>query len=342
MAIQRYLNLNRTKAMAHTDKGMSGKHAGAPSDPNGYRRGDRHRDLSSWLFAGLLLLGLVFSIRALAAEMISTVIAHAPLEISGVAILSNDRGYAVVGDENEKNGRIWPQGSSWKIKPKIKDPESLDVSVSENGDELWLVVGEKKAVIGEPRNKATRAKLGREFRQVCGRGLEGISLRYRDDHWEGVVVWEGGYFDTEKCKDKDEELRRQSPYAKPRLATLRWRKGSGLTQLSPAVELDVPRPRSGRFRATDVAWFGEKVVVLLGSTGKHGGPPYDHTWLQRFDLSGGPVGEPIKLEESWGEFRKRKNWEALDISPDGKRFVMGYDSKKGSTALVLFPNPYAP
>ena len=67
---------------------------------------------------------------------------------------------------------------------------------------------------------------------------------------------------------------------------------------------------------------------------------YNHTWLQRFDLNGDQVGEPVKLEGKWGDFRKGKNWEALDITSDGGTFVMGYDGKRGSSQLADFPNPF--
>ena len=106
------------------------------------------------------------------------------------------------------------------------------------------------------------------------------------------------------------------------------------------MTLDAPSLPTGLFHATDIAWHGDEMIVLLGSTGKGGGPPYAHTWLQRFRPDGSRVGKPVKLEEEWGRFREGKNWEALDVSPDGRTLILGYDAKSGSTSLVLFPNPF--
>ena len=275
-----------------------------------------------------------------ASEAIGVVTAHGPLEVSGVSILPDGRRYAVVGDDTETHGRIWPGGSSWKIKPKIKDPESLDIAATDSGEVLWLILGEEERLVGEPQSERARSQLGSEFRPICGRGLEGLSLRWKDGDWQAVVLWEGGYYDSKQCDKADVAILKSSPVARPKMAILSWEKGLGIEMISQTIELNVPVPPNGHFRATDLAWLDDNLVVLLGSTGKDGKEPYAHTWLQRFDLNGNQVGDPVKLEEKWGSFREGRNWEALDITSDGRTFVMGYDSKDGSSQLAVFANPF--
>jgi len=266
--------------------------------------------------------------------------AHGPLEISGVAALPDGKRYAVVGDDTDRHGRIWPGGAAWKVKPKIGDMESVDVAVAPDGEVLWLVLGEDDRLLAEPRDKHARHQLGEAFREVCGRGLEGLTLRHHDDKWQAVVLWEGGFYDPDDCDDNDKDLPGTTGFAIPKIALVAWQKGKGPSDISPPIELDVPAAPNGRFRATDVAWHGDEIIVLLGATGAGGRPPYAHTWLQRFDLTGNIVGAPVKLEDDWGDFRKHKNWEALDTTPDGQHLVMGYDGKRGSSTLVVFENPF--
>ncbi len=287
-----------------------------------------------------IALALAGSQAACASAPLSLVTAHGPLEISGVAALPGGAGYAVVGDETASHGRIWPSGRAWKIRPDIEDLESLDVALDENGRVLWLVLGETDRLVAEPGKGGARARLPDSFREICGRGLEGLSLRRRDGEWHGVVLWEGGYLSPRSCAPDDRARQRKTPSAKPKIGFFKWRAGTGIVAPPRPVTLDAPSLPTGLFHATDIAWHGDEMIVLLGSTGKGGGPPYAHTWLQRFRPDGSRVGKPVKLEEEWGRFREGKNWEALDVSPDGRTLILGYDAKSGSTSLVLFPNPF--
>lgn len=255
-----------------------------------------------------------------------------PKEISGVAAVPG--GYAVVGDETNDHGRIWPGGARWEIAPEVAGPESVDVGFGPDGRELWLVLGEDGRSLAEMGGRSF--VLPERYKEVCGRGLEGLALRWDGAAWRIAVLWEGGFYEPEGQYDG-----RACPpperFAQPRIALLRWRPGAGTNGIDREIELDVPRPATGeRFRAPDLVWDGDGFLVLLSSMNSDN-RGFSHTWLQKFDLAGQPVGAPLMLEEAWGEYRKNRNWEALDWTLDGKRLVMGFDAEKGRQILVVFP-----
>jgi len=251
-----------------------------------------------------------------------------PLEISGVAAVPG--GYAVVGDESNDHGFIWPGGARWEIKPKVKGPESLEVGFGPDGEELWLVLGENKRRLSDLAGGTY--KFPKAYKHVCGRGLEGLALRGTEKGWEAAVLWEGGYYDTSKKKCDPPGV-----FAKPKVAIVLWSPGKGTEGPIQEFELNVPELDNGeRFRAPDLVWYGEELLVLLSSEDRDGDRE-SHTWLQRFTLEGAAVGDPVKLEQLWGAYRDGKNWEALDWTLDGKGLVMGFDAKKGHRALSVFP-----
>ena len=257
------------------------------------------------------------------------VAAPMPLEISGVAAIPG--GYAVVGDNTRNHGRIWPDGGRWRMDPRVNDAESIDVGISPGGEKLWLILGESHNKLVDL--SGGRYKFSRRYNEVCGRGLEGLAVRWSAKAWQVAVLWEGGYFGR-NCTDARTE------FANPRVAILTWRSGLGSDGPEREFELDVPVPAEGhRFRAPDLVWLGDGLLVLLGSTDERDGD-FDYTWLQPFDLEGRPMGTPIKLEERWGAYRAGKNWEALDWALDGSRLVMGFDASSGRRFLTLFPFPY--
>ena len=94
-----------------------------------------------------------------------------PPEISGVAAVPG--GYAVVGDDTNDHGRIWPSGGRWFIDPPVTGPESLDVGVGPQGAPLWLILGEDKRTLADL--SGGRYVFPDAYREVCGRGLEGLA-----------------------------------------------------------------------------------------------------------------------------------------------------------------------
>ncbi len=300
---------------------------------------------------GVALLIGVGGFPARSVELVTAIVADGPLEISGVAALPDGSGYAVVGDDTDTHGRIWPGGAVWSFgKARIRDTEAVEVGRDENGEELWLVLGEEDRVLAEPDPAAGLDRRGagmvlpKIFESICGRGLEGLTLRRKNGVWQAVILWEGGYYNTRRGQ-RDCGGRR---WDRPKIAMVTWEKGRGSTVQPTPTELQVPllpgpEATRERFRATDIAWYGEdELIVLLGSTGIDGRPPWNHTWLQRFRRDGSPVGKPVRLEgeKFWKGADGGSNWEALDTTPDGKNLILGRDTASGPSDLVVIRNPF--
>jgi hypothetical protein len=249
-----------------------------------------------------------------------------PLEISGVAAVPG--GYAVVGDEENRHGRIWPSGERFAFPARLRGPESIAVGFGPGGEQLWLVLGEQNRRLIDLDGGSH--VLGERFAEDAGRGLEGLAVRWRDGLWQVALSLEGGFYDWKSS--------RSGEHAKPRVVLLGWRRGKGCEGTPKVIVLDVPEPSAKqRFRVPDLAWAGDHLLVLLASTDKKRNKR-KHTWLQRFDLEGRPAGEPLKLEKAWGAYHDDKNWEGLDWTLSGARVVMAYDEKDADKhrALVVF------
>lgn len=243
------------------------------------------------------------------------VAAPRPLEISGVAAVPG--GYAVVGDEEDRHGRVWPSGQRFALPARLRGPESIAVGFKPGGEQLWLVLGEQNRRLIDFDGGSY--VFGPGFAEDSGRGLEGVAVRWHDGAWQVAVSLEGGFYDWKSPRGGEA--------SKPRIALLRWRRGEGCDAVSDTIELDVPRPSpKQRFRAPDLAWAGDHLLVLLTSTDKKRKKKL-HTWLQRFDLKGAPRGAPFKLEEAWGAYHDGKNWEGLDWALSGTELVLAHDEK---------------
>ena len=194
------------------------------------------------------------------------------------------------------------------------------------------MLGENGARVFELGGPSDR--LPSSFDEVCGRGAEGLAVRWAGDRWQAAVVWEGGFYDTWRpgCDPP-------APFAKPRVAIFEWVPGEGAVGPPREFELDVPVLDDGeRFRAPDLVWDGDGLLVLITS-GNQAGRVFSHSWLQHFTLDGRPVGTPYKLDERWGAYWSGRNWEALDRTLDGTRLVTGFDARKGRRVLAVFPYP---
>jgi len=284
------------------------------------------------LFAVLVLAAVVGSAMAEPATPpgVTEIAAPLPLEISGVAAIPD--GYAVVGDDTPDHGRLWPGGGRLDIDPPVDDPESIDVGFAPGGRELWLVLGEGGRRVYELGGASHPLPPG--FAAVCGRGAEGLTIRWAGDRWQVAVLWEGGFYSTWRpgCAAP-------TAFAKPRVAILEWGPGAGIIGPLHEFELAVPALDDGeRFRAPDLVWDDDGLLVLIAS-GNRAGRVFSHTWLQHFDLDGRPVGAPYKLDERWGDYWAGRNWEALDRTLDGSGLVIGFDANQGRRFLAVFPYP---
>ncbi len=313
---------------------------------------DMRLGLSALVSLSLLAGGISYSTHAAAHEPLPPagaieIDAPEPHEISGVASIPGAYGgFAVVGDEENNVGWIWPGGAKWRtaIKGSVKRAkglEAVDVGLGPNGEEVWMVLGENNRTLSNLYG--LNHKLPKTYEEICGRGLEGLTVRWKANKWQVAVLWEGGHFDSDKCGTVPEP-----GFSAPRVAVFDWVPGQGVREGGSMLEFELKVPdltNNQRFRAPDLTWLddhSDRLVVLLGSTGANGGNPFDHTWLQVFDFSGKPVADfkPYKLEEEWGKFRSGRNWEALDQSVDRSRLVMGFDAKTGSQSLIVFPSPF--
>ena len=284
-----------------------------------------------------------------------------PNEISGLAAVDN--GFLVVGDDTPKHYYSWPDGKAHRVwsedKRRVCDAESIDVGYGPKGEKLYVMLGEdfgKVYVRG-----ASSIQLPDEFLEQCGRGAEGISVRWSTGGWDLAVLWEGGISDDEhepmakkskKCKHvKSKTCTADKGPHNARVIVYRLSvDGTNMTPeakfftLETAQLLTSEEPEEA-FRATDIAWYRNGFLVLLGSTPiKAGLPnPYRRTWIQGFDMNGNPIVKwRIKLETRWGDYRrskdgKSKNWEALDTTLDDRRLILGYDAKGPSEIVVFDP-----
>jgi hypothetical protein len=120
----------------------------------------------------------------------------------------------------------------------------------------------------------------------------------------------------------------------------------------PAADPQTPGVPPLRFRAPDLVWHewthdsGKRewgFIVLLnsetpayvapGSSEQKPKKRYGPRWLQRFDMSGTPVGDPLDLDAAvhnvvGGDDLTNANWEGLAWLEPGKRVVLVYDESK--------------
>lgn len=288
--------------------------------------------------------------------------------VSGVAWVKDDQ-YLIVGDDeplnffDTKTGDFKPYMSVFGPQ-LICDAEDIEVGTSSAGSQLMFVLSEDhNAVFVQGGHKIP---LPLDFSERCNRGAEGLSVRWTSDGWDLLVLSEGGALEPKHIDDKEKEASTDACVVKPReqqencpfdmtkirnpiLARYRVSADGKQHELKdshalPTTELLKGKTPEQGFRASDVAWWYGKVLVLLGSTPAQDSdkPPFNHTWIKGFNLDGTPVPNmTIKLEETrtWQDFRKGKNWEGLDTLFDG-RLVLSYDN--GSTSQLVIFSPSFP
>jgi len=186
--------------------------------------------------------------------------------------------------------------------------------------------------------------------EMGGRGCEGLAIRDLGNGTSRVaVLWEGGYPES-------------GPGAwTPRIFVHDVPAGaSGLT-VSPGnalaeVRLHLPlpagaEPRAQRFRCPDLVWHRLRdddadswgFIVLMSSgwavepisgsleecPKRANGRPlrWCYKWIQRFDLTGEPVGDPVDLAPFLPEAVRDSNWEGMGWYDPGHALVLVYDER---------------
>ncbi len=182
--------------------------------------------------------------------------------------------------------------------------------------------------------------------EIGRRGLEGLGVRRLPDGSSRVaVLWEGGYPDYGSLHPQVQAALGHLPL-KPLVFVHDIAPGArpGRVRWSDAVlhvMLDVPRPPgeepdAQRFRAPGIAWVrlperGPDVwgfLTILASQNAVPKPEYRNHWLERFDLDGEPVGEPLRLEDMLPPELAGANWEGLGWIERGKRVVLVHEGDR--------------
>jgi hypothetical protein len=199
------------------------------------------------------------------------------------------------------------------------------------------------------------------FAELAERGLEGLAVRPIDQNRSRVaVLWEGGYLDESELPGQLRDLagRALNPSVFVHDLDLGAKRVKArVKNASTIVELLAPSPEAGpsgagvpplRFRAPDLVWHkwtrfsGMRewgFIVLLNSETPPYKPPgtseepkkqYGPRWLQRFNMTGEPVGSALDLDTTLQEVLKTDelvdaNWEGIAWFEPGKRVVLVHD-----------------
>ena len=112
--------------------------------------------------------------------------------------------------------------------------------------------------------------------------------------------------------------------------------------------LNVPTtPDSAQaFRAPDLVWTtdGQSFIVLLSSTNV-ANDEFRYKWLQKFSVSGDPIGDPINLcDRGYLPEHLRSggadNYEGLGWFEPGRSVIMINDHSEAATAVVISVDPW--
>lgn len=291
-------------------------------------------------------------------EGVNEVTVHCPNEVSGVA--AAESGFVVVGDGEPRYVFEFPTNNKRQIAfgnkaGNICDPEAIDVGYKPDGTAVVFILGEdSKTIFVED---GTPIVLPPEFYERCNRGAEGLSVKWSDGGWNLVALSEGGIPNKKHVPNQAKKLNckkvkaAKCPLEKaiynPVLAYYRVSQDGKIAELKAMSILRTSHllaevAPSQAFRATDVTWFEEGLLVLLGSgpISRKAKDGFRHTWIKGFKLDGTPIDNmTIKLEELWGDYREGKNWEGLDTTLDGRNLILSYDSESTPSELVIFqPN----
>lgn len=270
-----------------------------------------------------------------------------------------------------------------------RDLESLDIL----GDGRLIFLSEQlRCLIARETPRDGRyvvvAEYDRTLSELGNRGLEGVAVKRLDNGDSRIaVLWEGGYPEHFAVPVQLREKVCGFPL-KPVIVVHDIKNGEIVGRVNnPAarITLDAPEaegkpPLAQRYRASDLVWHeksssGEDEFIVLMCSGDS--PPdrsarpvrYENKVLQRFDLKGNSVGEPLDLKDvfsnalagvddqalaAMGEemsshvrevsrlLKKYEwenvNWEGLAWFADGEKLITIYDTVPKDPPLALIIN----
>ncbi len=273
------------------------------------------------------------------------------------------------------------------------DLESIDIladgRIAVLSEQLRCLVAGKSGV-DQPFEVV--AEYARTFAEFGSLGLEGLAVSKQDNGGSKVaVLWEGGYPDFESVPQQLRDRVGRFPLKPVVIVHEISEQGVADLVLQPPkiIPLQVPEPNgeepeSQRFRGTDLVWHRwrspnekegviEGFIVLLSSSNSpvEGPRRYRFKYLQRFDMEGRTVGDPLDLtsvcrtilgesadevcrelgfemsyhmrnvigivEESQGE---DVNWEGLGWFVEGESLITIYDTwPKDPPFALIFDIP---
>ena len=254
---------------------------------------------------------------------------------------------------NGRTGPLIPLNDSGPVKvdlPRIGvwiDLEGIDVL----GDGRVVLLSERlRCLVGE---EGVISEYDYPLTDIGRRGLEGVAVRELPDGSSRIaVLWEGGYLDPGSMNPELEERIGTAPLLpqvfvhdlKPGEVTGRvlWDSAVDRCQLQvPIPEGD--EPEAQRFRSPDLVWCrlpGDQpdnwgFIVILSSQNAALPLQFLHHWLQRFDMEGRPVGQPLDIAELTPPEIGNANWEGLCWHDEGKSLVLVHENQGD-----LQPNAY--
>jgi hypothetical protein len=202
------------------------------------------------------------------------------------------------------------------------------------------------------------------FAEFGEKGLEGLAVRpIAENRSRVAVLWEGGYLDESELPSQLQDVagRALNPVVfvhdlDPGTRRVKVRVKNATT----IVQLLVPSPEAGsgaagvpalRFRAPDLVWHewtsdsGTRewgfIVLLNSETPPYAAPGssekpmkrYGPRWLQRFDMTGKPVGDALDLDAAvrgvlHNDDLENANWEGVAWFEPGKQVLLVHDEGK--------------
>lgn len=200
------------------------------------------------------------------------------------------------------------------------------------------------------------------FTEFANRGIEGLDIKTLDQSrgkYDIVAIWEGGYpvqQDITIALEYKKNNKSMPPFIikyttisnkiiKPskRIIKLDMRK---INKMIDRKSKNYGEPYANRFRAPDLVWYKDGFIVLLSSERsipRKNKKEYKYKLLQRFDINGVPIGDPLDLKQVMGNDISF-NWEGLGWFIQDDSLILIHDSKKEnkntSIQIVKIPNSW--
>lgn len=196
------------------------------------------------------------------------------------------------------------------------------------------------------------------FTEFANRGIEGLAIKANDkksEQYEVAALWEGGYpikndlsigleyYDFNKSMSPFLILNTIKSNVIDKSSRIIKLKMNKINKMIDKKSKDFIEPFANRFRAPDLVWYKNGFIVLLSSERSIPEEPvnkYKYKLLQRFDMYGDPIGEPLMLNDILGD-ESRYNWEGLTWNKQDNSLILIHDSKKNTTIrIVKIPNSW--